>query len=410
MNHLLRHIKQCSPSRVWQRLSVSVLTLSMALALVGSLGFAGATYAAGDGTHYSDHQVDEAQRWGVNMTESVTAVGKEIFDLHMLIFWICVWIGVVVFGVMFYSMIMHRKSNDVEPAKFHESTKLEILWTVIPCIILIGMAWPATKTLIKVYDTSEPDLDIKVVGYQWKWEYDYLEDGVRFFSNLSTSQDEIYGRAPKGENYLLEVDNPLVIPVGKKVRFLITANDVLHAWWVPELAVKRDAIPGFINDAWTIAEEPGIYRGQCAELCGKDHGFMPIVVHAMEEQDYNEWMAEQREKAAEIEAMNKLTLTFDEMMARGEDVYNKNCAACHGVDGKGGIGTSMIGTAITTGPINGHVDVLVNGVAGTAMQAFGNQLSELDLAAVVTYERNAWGNNMGDMVQAVDVLNYKNSQ
>ncbi len=394
-----------------QRMSKSLVNGVMQCLLVLSLA-AGSSLAlaAGDGTHYADHEVDEAQRWGTNMTESVTLIGKEIYDLHMLIFWICVWIGVAVFGVMFYSMIMHRKSNGVEPAKFHESTALEILWTAVPFAILIGMAVPATKTLIDIYDTSEPDLDIKIVGYQWKWEYDYLEDGVRFFSNLSTSKDEIYGRAPKGEHYLLEVDNPLVIPVGKKVRFLITANDVLHAWWVPELAVKRDAIPGYINDAWTIVEEPGIYRGQCAELCGKDHGFMPIVVHAMEEQDYNDWMAGQRELAEARAAEEKLVLSFDEMMERGKSVYEKQCAACHAVDGSGGVGPSMIGTAVTTGPLQGHIDMLVNGVSGTAMQAFGNQLSNLDLAAVVTYERNAWGNNMGDMAQAIDVLNFKNSQ
>ena len=371
---------------------------------------AGTLNAAGDGTHHSDHKVDEAQRWGVNMTESVTDIGQEVFGLHMLIFWWCVGIGVVVFGVMFYSMIMHRKSSGAVPSQFHESVALEIAWTIVPALILILMAIPATKTLVKIYDTSEPDLDIKVVGYQWKWEYQYLEDDVSFFSNLTTTQDEIYGRAPKGEHYLLEVDNPLVIPVGKKVRFLITANDVLHAWWVPDLAVKRDAIPGFINDAWTIAKEPGIYRGQCAELCGKDHGFMPIVVHAVEEQEYNEWLAQKKVEAAQVAEMNKLVLPFEEMMERGKGVYEKQCAACHGVDGKGGIGTSMIGTAITTGPTQGHIDVIVNGVPGTAMQAFGAQLSELDLAAVVTYERNAWGNNMGDTVQAVDVLNFKKAQ
>ncbi|NND38848.1 MAG: cytochrome c oxidase subunit II [Pseudomonadales bacterium] len=357
-----------------------------------------------------DAAVNEAQRWQVNMPEGVTAVSREVFGLHMLIFWICVVIGVVVFGVMFWSMLMHRKSTGFKPSSFHESTAVEIAWTVVPFVILVLMAIPATSSLIKIYDTSEADLDIKVVGYQWKWQYEYLEDGVSFFSNLSTSQDEIYGRAPRGEHYLLEVDEPLVIPVNKKVRFLITASDVLHAWWVPDLAVKRDAIPGFINDAWAIVEEPGIYRGQCAELCGKNHGFMPIVVHAMEEQDYNEWMAGKKQAAAEVAEMNKLQLSMDEMYARGEGVYNRSCAACHGVDGKGGVGPSMIGTAVTTGPMQKHVDVIVNGVQGTAMQAFGNQLSELDLAAVVTYERNAWGNNMGDMVQAVDVLNFKKGQ
>lgn len=357
-----------------------------------------------------DFQVDEAQRWGVNMTESVTKVGKEIYDLHMLIFWVCVVIGIIVFSIMFYSMIMHRKANGVTPAKFHESIVVELIWTIIPTLILIGMAVPATRVLIDIYDASESEIDIKIVGYQWKWEYEYLGQDVSFFSNLSTSQDEIYGRAPKGEHYLLEVDEPLVIPVGKKVRFLITANDVIHNWWVPELAVKRDAIPGYVNDAWTIAEEPGVYRGQCAELCGKDHGFMPIVVHALAEQDYNDWLEGKKAEAAEIAAMNKLTLSMDDMFARGEEVYNRSCAACHGVDGKGGVGPGMIGTAVTTGDMNTHIDVIVNGVQGTMMQAFGNQLSELDLAAVVTYERNAWGNNMGDMVQAVDILNFKKNQ
>ncbi len=357
-----------------------------------------------------DHAVDEAQRWQVNLAPGVTEVSRTIFDLHMLIFWICVAIGVVVFGVMFYSMIMHRKSNDVKPATFHENTLVEFVWTVIPALILIGMAVPATSALIKIYDTAESELDIKIVGYQWKWQYEYLGQGVSYFSTLSTPREEIYGEAPKGEHYLLEVDEPLVIPVNKKVRFLITANDVIHNWWVPALAVKKDAIPGFVNDAWTLVEEPGIYRGQCAELCGKDHGFMPIVVHAMEEQDYNEWLAGKKAEAAEIEAMNKLTLSMDDMFARGEEVYNRSCAACHGVDGKGGVGPAMVGSAVTTGPMQNHVDVIVNGVSGTMMQAFGGQLSELDLAAVVTYERNAWGNNMGDMAQAVDVLNFKKGQ
>lgn len=358
----------------------------------------------------ADAAVDEAKRWGVNMPEGVTAISREIYDLHMLIFWICVIIGVVVFSVMFYTMIMHRKDVGAKPAQFHESTLLEVAWTAVPFVILIGMAIPATSTLVDIYDTSEPELDIKIVGYQWKWQYEYLGEGVSYFSNLSTSKDEIYGRAPKGEHYLLEVDEPLVIPVNKKVRFLITANDVIHNWWVPALAVKRDAIPGFVNDTWTLVEEPGIYRGQCAELCGKDHGFMPIVVHAMEEQDYNDWLAGKKAEAAEIEAMNKLTLSMDDMFARGKEVYNKNCASCHAEDGTGGVGPSMIGTVVTTGPMQNHLDVVVNGVSGTAMQAFGGQLSELDLAAVITYERNAWGNNMGDLIQAVDVLNFKKGQ
>ena len=359
----------------------------------------------------SDAAVNEAQRWGLNMTQGVTAVSREIFDLHMLIFWICVWIGVIVFGIMFYSMIMHRKSNGVEPAKFHESTAVELAWTIIPAIILVLMAIPATSSLIKIYDTSEADIDIKVVGYQWKLQYEYLGEDVSFFSNLSTSKDEIYGLAPKGEHYLLEVDEPLVIPVNKKVRFLITANDVLHAWWVPDLAVKRDAIPGFINDAWTIVEEPGTYRGQCAELCGKDHGFMPIVVEAMEEQDYQNWLAGKKQEAAELKAAMSQTFTMEELVERGEQVYQANCVACHGANGEGGLGPSLIGTGITTGPINAHIDVMVNGVAGNAvMPVFGNQLNNIDLAAVITFKRNAWGNNMGDQLQPVDILTFKKNQ
>jgi cytochrome c oxidase subunit 2 len=272
------------------------------------------------------------------------------------------------------------------------------------------MAIPATSSLIKIYYTTEADIDIKVVGYQWKWQYEYLGEDVRFFSNLSTSQDEIYGLAPKGEHYLLEVDEHLVIPINMKVRFLITANDVLHAWWVPDLAVKRDAIPGYINDAWTIVEEPGIYRGQCAELCGKDHGFMPIVVEAMEEADYQTWLAGKKQEAAELKVAMSQTFTMDELYARGEKVYQTSCAACHGANGEGGVGPAMVGTAITTGPINGHMDTIVNGVQGTAMQAFGGQLNNIDMAAVITYERNAWGNNMGDMLQPVDVLTFKKNQ
>ncbi|MGB5323966.1 MAG: cytochrome c oxidase subunit II [Pseudomonadales bacterium] len=358
-----------------------------------------------------DAAVDEAKRWGLNMTEGVTAVSREIYSLHMLIFWICVAIGVVVFGVMFWSMIMHRKSNGVKPASFHESTMVEIAWTVIPFIILVAMAIPATSSLIKIYDSSEADIDIKITGYQWKWQYEYLGEDVNFFSNLSTPRDEIYGRAPRGEHYLLEVDEPLVIPVNKKVRFLITANDVLHAWWVPALAVKRDAIPGFINDAWAIVEEPGIYRGQCAELCGKEHGFMPIVVHAMEEQDYSDWLAGKKQESAELKAAMEQTFSMEELYARGEKVYQANCVACHGANGGGGIGPSLAGTGITTGPIQPHINVMVNGVEGNAvMPVFGNQLNNMDLAAVITFKRNAWGNNMGDMIQAVDVLNFKKTQ
>ncbi|MEQ8802235.1 MAG: cytochrome c oxidase subunit II, partial [Haliea sp.] len=229
----------------------------------------------------------------VNMSPGATEVGQRIYDLHMLIFWICVIIGALVFAVMFYSIYYHRKSRGVTPATFHESTKVEIAWTVVPFLILIGMAVPATSTLLEIYDFDDAEMDILVTGYQWKWKYEYLnEDGenVAFFSNLRTPQSEIYNTESKGEHYLLEVDEPVVIPVDTKVRFLVTANDVIHSWWVPELAVKKDAIPGFINETWTKVTTEGIYRGQCAELCGKDHGFMPVVVNVVSKDEYADWM------------------------------------------------------------------------------------------------------------------------
>ncbi len=355
---------------------------------------------------------DEVKRWGVNMTQGVTPLSREIYGLHMEIFWWCVGIGAVVFGVMFYTMIAHRKANGAKASNFHESTKLEIIWTVAPFLILGIMAWPATKTLVKIYDTSEADLDILITGYQWKWKYDYIAEDVSFFSSLSTPADEIYNRAPKNPNYLLEVDEILVIPTKKKVRFLITANDVIHAWWVPDLAVKKDAIPGFINESWTRVEEPGLYRGQCAELCGKDHGFMPIVVKAVPEAEYNEWIATKQADAAALKALTEKTFTFEELYTKGEEVYIKNCAACHMANGEGvpGVFPALKGSPVAVGPIAAHTAMVVDGVAGTAMQAFGGQLSEVDVAAVVTYERNAWGNNMGDHVQPIDVLKHKQAK
>lgn len=241
--------------------------------------------------------VEAPAELALNMPRGVTAVSREIYDLHMLIFWICVAIGVVVFGVMFWSIFHHRKSRGVVPAQFHESTLVEVVWTVIPMLILIGMAVPATKTLVKMYDTREAELTVKVTGYQWRWQYDYLDHNVNFLSVLSTPSAQIRNVAEKGEHYLLEVDNPLVVPVGKKVRILTTAADVIHSWWVPELGWKKDAIPGFINESWTLIEKPGIYRGQCAELCGKDHGYMPIVVKAVPEAEFKQWLAEMQAKS-----------------------------------------------------------------------------------------------------------------
>lgn len=346
----------------------------------------------------------------LNMPRGVTDTSVAVYDLHMLIFWICVVIGIGVFGAIFWSVIHHRKSAGHEPAKFHESTRLEIAWTLIPTLILIGMAWPATVTLIDMYDTGGEDLTVEVRGYQWRWQYKYLDDDLNssfgFFSNMSTSWDEIEGRTAKGEFYLLEVDNPLRIPVNRKVRLLLTAEDVIHAWWVPEFGIKRDAIPGMLNEMWTIVNEPGIYRGQCTELCGKDHGFMPIVVHAMPEDEYEAWHAEQLESEAERrEALSK-TFEPEELMAQGEQVYNTFCASCHQVNGQGvpPVFPSLVGTPVVTGPKEAHIDMILNGVPGTAMQAFGRQLDAAQVAAVTHYERHAWGNDAGDVTQPADVV------
>lgn len=351
-----------------------------------------------------------AQGNQVNMPKGVTEVGAEIYDLHMLIMWICVVIGVLVFAVMFYSIIYHRKSRGVTPAQFHESTKVEIAWTVVPFLILIGMAVPATSTLLEVYNTDDAEIDVLITGYQWKWKYEYLDeagDNVSFFSNLATSQEEIYNTATKEADYLLNVDEPLVLPVDTKVRFLMTANDVIHSWWVPELAVKKDAIPGFINEAWTKVPTEGIYRGQCTELCGAYHGFMPIEVHVVSREEYDAWMSAKRADKAAQTAMLSQELSLDDLMAKGETVYNGQCMACHGANGEGGVGKAIAGSAVAVGDINKHLEVGIKGVAGTAMQAFGGQLSDVDMAAVITYQRNAFGNNTGDVVQPSDVVSYK---
>ena len=350
--------------------------------------------------------------WTMNMSPGVTKSSNEIFSLHMTILWICVAIGVVVFGVMFWSIFAHRKSWGHKPANFHENTTVEVLWTIIPLIILVIMAIPATATLVDMYDTTEADVDIKITGYQWKWKYDYLDDEFGYFSNLKTPREQINNRQTKGENYLLEVDNPLVVPVGQKVRLLMTANDVIHSWWVPELGLKKDAIPGYINEAWIRVDKAGTYRGQCAELCGKDHGFMPIVVEAVPLAEYQAWVGEQRVAAEKEKELTEKDWTMDELMARGEQNYQSACAACHQADGSGlpPAFPALRGSQIATGDIDGHLDIVVNGKRGTAMQAFGEQLSEVDIAAIITYERNAWGNKVGDMVTPKQVFDYKSQQ
>ncbi len=344
-----------------------------------------------------------------NLTPGVTDISQKVYNLHMTILYICIVIGLLVFGLMFFAMIKHRKSKGAQAAQFHESTFIEIIWTVIPFFILVALAVPATQTLIEMEDNSNADLTIKVTGSQWKWHYQYFDHDFGFYSLLSTSADQISNREKKGVNYLLEVDKPLVIPANKKVRFLVTADDVIHSWWVPAFAVKQDANPGFINEAWTRVNEPGIYRGQCAELCGKDHGFMPIVVKVLPEKEYQQWLDAQLTnvllaKEKEQQEINS-GMTMDEAMSLGEEVYLSRCAACHMPGGEGipGVFPALKNSAIALGDIKTHIDIVVNGVDKSAMQAFGNQLSLKELAAVVTYERNAWGNNTDDLVQASDV-------
>ncbi len=340
----------------------------------------------------------------LNMPKGVTQLSHDVYDLHMLILWICVFIGIAVFGTMFYSIYHHRKSKGHEAEQFHENATVEIIWTIIPTVILIGMAIPATKAVVELDDVQEADMSIKVTGWQWKWEYDYLDNGIHFFSSLDEASNKARqmdsGIDPRSvPNYLLDVDNPLVIPVNTKVRFLFTAADVIHSWWVPSLGWKKDANPGFINEAWTSVEKPGVYRGQCAELCGKDHGFMPIVVIAMEKDDYNKWVEEKKAAAAATASAAGKEWSKDELIAKGEKIYANNCSSCHMPDGAGIPGTfpAITGSSVVNGDINAQVNLVMNGKG--MMPAFGQMLSAVDFAAVNTYIRNGLGNSVGDSIQ-----------
>ncbi len=349
-------------------------------------------------------QVAHAE-YAYTFPKPVTSIAENISTLHSTILIICCVIFVVVFGFMFYAIIVHRKSRGHKAAKFHDNAVLEVLWTIIPFAILVAMAIPSTATLLKMDDTSHADLTVKITGYQWKWKYEFPDQDLSYFSSLATPRAQIENKETKGEHYLLEVDNPLVLPVGKKVRFVLTGNDVIHAWWVPQLGVKKDAIPGFVNESWTRIDVPGTYRGQCAELCGKDHGFMPIVVEAKSPEDFDNWVVAQKDKAkAEAAAASSRNFTKDELMERGKKVYGSVCAACHGPNGEG-VATfpKMAGSKTATGPAAAHIKTVLNGRPGTAMQAFGQQMNDLDLAAVITFERNTFGNHTGDIVQPSQV-------
>ncbi|QID17082.1 cytochrome c oxidase subunit II [Nitrogeniibacter mangrovi] len=344
----------------------------------------------------------------VNLQTPVTPVASEIYDMHTMMLIICLVIFIAVFGVMFWSVFHHRKSKGAVAAHFHENTTVEIVWTIVPVLILLGMAYPATKTIIAMKDTSNADLTIKATGYQWKWGYDYIKgegEGIRLISNLSTPQDQIQGKADKDEHYLLEVDQPLVVPVGKKIRILTTANDVIHAWWVPAFGVKQDAIPGYIRDTWFRADKEGVYRGNCAELCGKDHGFMPIEVHVVSAAKYTAWVNERQAAAATSAANDTKTWALPDLVAKGKDVFNANCAACHQPDGKGlpPAFPPLDGAAIVLAPPADQITTVLNGREGTPMAAWGKVLSDADLAAVITYTRNAWSNKTGEAIQPAQI-------
>jgi len=343
-----------------------------------------------------------------NLQPAASPIAADVHSLHEYVMVLVTVIFVGVFGFMFYSVFAHRKDRGYKAAKWHENTTVELIWTIVPLILLVVIAWPATKVVIAQKDTSNPDLTIKVTGYQWKWGYDYVRgegEGISFISTLATPRDQIDGRAAKGENYLLEVDNEMVVPIGKKVRILTTAADVIHSWWIPAFGAKQDAMPGFIRDMHFRADKLGVYRGQCVELCGKEHGFMPIVVRVVSQDDYAKWVGERKQAlAAAADDPNK-QWTADELKARGEKVYASNCVACHQASGKGTPPAfpALDGSKVVTGPKEAQIDLVLNGRPNTSMAAFGKQLNDVELAAVVTFTRNNWGNKTGDLVQPAEV-------
>ncbi len=353
---------------------------------------------------------DTSLSFPLNLPRGVTSISRDAYDLHMIALWLCVAIGIIVFGAILWVVIYHRKSRGAVAASFHDHTPLEIAWTLVPFLILVALAFPATSALMRGADTSAADVTIRITGQQWRWRYDYVNEGFGFLSSLDAKSAEA-SRRDSGidphtvKNYLLEVDNPLVVPVGKKIRFLATASDVIHSWWIPDLGVKKDAIPGFINEMWARVDEPGTYRGQCTELCGVGHGFMPIVMVAMDEADYQKWVATKKTAQATAAASAGRTYTREEMMTQGKAVYERMCVACHQPGGEGipNVFKPLKASPVANGPLAAHLDTVMNGKTGTAMQAFAGQLSDLEIAAVITYERNSWGNSAGDMVQSAQV-------
>ena len=351
-----------------------------------------------------------AAQW--NLQPAASKLAADIHWVHEMVMAVVLVLFVGVFGFMFWSCYAHRKSVGHQAEQFHENTTVEIIWTVIPALILVLIAWPVTKVVIAQKDTANPDLTIKVTGIQWKWAYDYLQgegEGISFVSTLATPRAQIENREAKGENYLLEVDHELVVPVGRKVRMLTTAADVVHSWWMPAFGTKQDAIPGFIRDIWFTPTRTGTYRSQCVELCGKDHGFMPIVVRVVSQEDYTKWVGAQKALLAKAAEDDTRIYALAELKARGEKVYAANCVACHQANGKGvpPAFPPLDGSPLVLGPQDRQIDVLLNGVAKngtpTAMAAFGRQLSDVELAAVITFTRNNWGNSTGEAVRPADI-------
>ncbi len=344
----------------------------------------------------------------LNLHEPASRVAAEVYWLNLFVMWVCVVIFIGVFGAMSWAIWKHRKSKGYRAATFHESTVVEITWTIVPFLIIIALAIPATRMVVEQKDTSSADVTIKATGYQWRWGYDYLNgegEGISFLSTLSTPREQIENRAPKSNTYLMEVDNPVVVPVNRKIRIVLTAEDVVHAWFIPAFGVKQDAVPGFIRDTWFRSEKIGLFRGQCAELCGKDHAFMPIVVDVRSDEDYTKWVDEKKkEKLASLDDPNKVW-TQAELQTRGEKVFQANCVACHQANGKGvpGAFPALAGSPVVLGPHAGQVDVVMHGRPGTAMASF-KQLSDVEMAAVITYTRHAWGNDAKDgLVQPAEI-------
>jgi cytochrome c oxidase subunit 2 len=345
----------------------------------------------------------------LDLHPAATKIAEDQRWLHYFMLIICLVIFLGVFGVMFYSILVHRKDKGAKSANFHESTTVEIIWTIVPFIIVILMALPATKVVVAMKDTSSADLTIKATGMQWKWGYDYLNgegSGIGFVSTLDAAQRQMSDSGkPSGDDYLLKVDHPLVVPVDKKIRIITTANDVIHAFAVPSFGIKQDAIPGFVRDTWFRAEKIGDYHGQCQELCGKEHAYMPIHVKVVSQQDYTHWVEGQRaEMSAKADDPAKVWELAD-LRARGEKIYNGNCAACHQPNGKGaGAVKPLDGAAVVLdADKTRQIAVLLNGQNNGAMPSW-KQLSDTEIAAVITFTKNSWSNKTGQAVQPSDVV------